>query len=91
MPLLTERERAATHRLRDLPLRPHLVRREACGVQVVVDAGDRASVDAVLADPRLALLAALRTGRLLDVPDPRLDVLTRAPFRDVWIRVVDPA
>jgi peptide subunit release factor 1 (eRF1) len=51
--------------------------------------GDRATVDAVLADARLAPLRRLVTGRLLEVPDPRLSVLQRAPFRDVWIRVVD--
>ena len=63
---------------------------EVARLDAVVVGGDRACVDAVLADPRLAAVAALRTGRLLDVPDPRLDVLKAAPFRDVWIRVVDP-
>lgn len=50
------------------------------------------SADAVLADRRLAALRPLVTGRLLDVPDPRLVVLqpTSALFRAVWIRVVDP-
>ncbi|MGZ6792061.1 MAG: acVLRF1 family peptidyl-tRNA hydrolase, partial [Mycobacteriales bacterium] len=38
----------------------------------VVVGGDRASVDAVLADRRLLPLRPLVTGRLLDVPDPRL-------------------
>lgn len=60
-------------------------------LDAVVVGGDRGCVDEVLADPRLAAVAALRTGRLLDVPDPRLDVLKTAPFRDIWIRVVDPA
>jgi hypothetical protein len=55
----------------------------------LVTGGDRASVDAVLADPRLAVLSPLVTGRLLDVPDPRLKVLQDVRFRDVWIRVVD--
>lgn len=37
--------------------------------------GDRAGVEAVLGDPRLAPLQALFTGRVLPTPDPRLDVL----------------
>lgn len=52
--------------------------------------GDRGAVEAVLEDRRLAPLRPLVTGRLLDVPDPRLKVLESAPFRQVWIRVVDP-
>ena len=54
--------------------------------------GERTAVDAVLADRRLAPLRQLVTGRLLDVPDPRLTVLqgSRALFRQVWIRVLDP-
>lgn len=59
-------------------------------LQALVVGGDRASVDAVLADRRLAPLQALVTGRLLDVGDPRLKVLQEVRFRDVWIRVVDP-
>jgi hypothetical protein len=53
--------------------------------------GDRASVAAVLEDPRLAPLRSLPLGRHLDVPDPRLVVLQRAAaqFRAVRIRVVD--
>jgi hypothetical protein len=58
-------------------------------LDALVVGGDRASVDAVLADRRLAPLQALVTGRLLDVPDPRLKVLREVRFRDVWIRVVD--
>jgi hypothetical protein len=52
--------------------------------------GDRTAVDAVLADRRLVHLQPLVTGRLLAVPDPRLKVLQEVPFRDVWIRVVEP-
>lgn len=59
-------------------------------LDALVTGGDRASVDAVLADRRLAALTPLVTGRLLDVPDPRLKVLQEAPFRAVWIRVLDP-
>jgi hypothetical protein len=58
-------------------------------LDAVVVGGERTAVDAVLADRRLAPLRALVTGRLLDVPDPRLKVLQAAPFRDVWIRVRD--
>ena len=58
----------------------------------VVVGGERTSVDAVLADPRLALLRTLVTGRLLDGPDPRQAVLEASyeALRAVWIRVVDP-
>ena len=57
----------------------------------VVLGGDRASVAAVLEDPRLAPLRSLPIGPHLDVPDPRLVVLERAArqFRAVRIRVVD--
>ncbi|GAA1791286.1 acVLRF1 family peptidyl-tRNA hydrolase [Luedemannella flava] len=47
----------------------------------VVTGGDRRAVDAVLADPRLAAVAALRAPRLLDVPEPRLVVLQEAARR----------
>ena len=60
------------------------------GLDAVVTGGDRASVEEVLADRRLAPLRPLVTGRLLDVPDPRLKVLQELRFRDVRIRVVDP-
>jgi hypothetical protein len=59
-------------------------------LEAVVVGGERTSVDVVLADRRLAALLPLVTGRLVDVPDPRLTVLQKAPFRDVWIKVVDP-
>jgi hypothetical protein len=59
-------------------------------LDAVVVGGERTAVDAVLADRRLAPLLPLVTGRLLDVPDPKLAVLQKAPFRDVWIKVVDP-
>ncbi|CAB4909106.1 MAG: hypothetical protein F2825_03835 [Actinobacteria bacterium] len=52
--------------------------------------GDRASVAAVLEDPRLRGLQPLATGVLLDVPDPRLKVLQAVRVRDVRIRVVEP-
>ena len=61
-------------------------------LDAVVLGGDRTAVDAVLADRRLAPLRSRVTGRLLDVPDPRLTVLqaTPAQFRAVRIRVLDP-
>jgi len=59
-------------------------------LDALVTGGDRASVDEVLTDRRLSGLRELVTGRLLDVPDPRLKVLQELRFRDVRIRVVDP-
>ena len=61
-------------------------------LDAVVVGGDRTSVDAVLADPRLAPLRPLVTGRLLDGPDPRQAVLeaSYAQLRSVWVRVLDP-
>jgi hypothetical protein len=58
----------------------------------VVAGGDRRTVDAVLADRRLAPLAALRDERLLEVPEPRLAVLREAvtAARAVRIRLLDP-
>ncbi|AEV82783.1 hypothetical protein ACWT_1764 [Actinoplanes sp. SE50] len=44
----------------------------------LVTGGDRAAVEAILADRVLAPLAALRAGRLLDVPEPRHAVLVSA-------------
>jgi len=58
-------------------------------LDAVVAGGDRGMVDDVLQDPRLRHLQV--SGRLLDVPDPRLAVLQAVPFRDVWIRVREPA
>ena len=74
-------DNAVTHLL------PHLATLEA-----VVLGGERTAVEAVLADRRLAPLRPMITGRLLDVPDPRLVVLQATPalFRSIWIRVVDP-
>ena len=62
-------------------------------LDAVVIGGDRRSVDAVLADPRLAPLRPLVVGPLLDVPDPKRAVLDTAParYRSVQVVVVDPA
>jgi hypothetical protein len=59
-------------------------------LDAVVVGGERTAVEAVLADRRLERLRPLIRGRLLDVPDPRQTVLEKAPYRDIWIRVVDP-
>lgn len=58
----------------------------------VVAGGDRRAVDAVLADPRLGPVAALRAERFLEVPEPKLAVLEAAvrQARSVRIRLVDP-
>lgn len=58
----------------------------------VVCGGDRRTVDTILADRRLAPLAALRADRLLDVPEPRHAVLVNAlsAARAVRILVRDP-
>jgi Actinobacteria/chloroflexi VLRF1 release factor len=58
-------------------------------LEAVVGGGDRSGVEAVLADPRLAPVRALLTGRVLPTPDPRLDVLRRFgdSLREVEIRL----
>ncbi|GIF72708.1 acVLRF1 family peptidyl-tRNA hydrolase [Asanoa siamensis] len=64
----------------------------AAGLAALVCGGDRRTVDAVLADPRLAPLLPLRAERLLDVPEPRHAVLVDAvaAARAVSILVRDP-
>lgn len=52
--------------------------------------GDRAGVEAVLEDRRLAVLRPLVTGVLIDVPDPRLKVLQAVRVRDVRVLVREP-
>jgi Actinobacteria/chloroflexi VLRF1 release factor len=65
---------------------------EAGTLDAVVAGGDRRTVDAVLADRRLAPVAALRAERLLDVPEPRHTVLAGAvaAARAVQVVVRDP-
>lgn len=58
-------------------------------LDALVVGGERTAVDSVLEDRRLASLLPLVTGRLLDVPDPKLVVLQKAPYRHVWIRVLE--
>jgi Actinobacteria/chloroflexi VLRF1 release factor len=48
-------------------------------LEAVVLGGDRRALAAVLQDPRLRPLAPLVAERVLDVPDPRLDVLRGTP------------
>jgi hypothetical protein len=64
----------------------------AARLAAVVTGGDRRAVEAVLADPRLARVAALRVERFLTVAEPRLAVLEAAvrQARSVLIRLVDP-
>ena len=60
-------------------------------LDALICGGDRSAVDAVLADPRLRDLRALRCEPFLVVPDPRLRVLQATPeqFRAVRISL-DP-
>ncbi|MGK5676623.1 acVLRF1 family peptidyl-tRNA hydrolase [Micromonospora sp. URMC 106] len=65
----------------------------APSLSALVCGGDRRAVDTVLADRRLAPLAAIRAERLLDVPEPRHAVLVAAVAgaRAVRILVREPA
>ncbi|MEH0842276.1 acVLRF1 family peptidyl-tRNA hydrolase [Micromonospora sp. CPCC 205711] len=65
---------------------------ETATLAALVCGGDRRAVDTVLADRRLAPLAALRAERLLDVPEPRHAVLVGAiaAARAVRVLVRDP-
>lgn len=60
--------------------------------QVLVVGGDRRLIEEALSDPRLASVAALARSPLLDVRDPRLDVLKDAVRRSrcVRIRLTEP-
>ena len=60
-------------------------------LDAVVTGGDRGACDAVLGDPRLRPLHPLLVARRLDVPEPRLRVLSATPaaFRAVRVQVVD--
>ena len=61
-------------------------------VAALVTGGDRTAIDAVLAAPRLAPVAALRAERVLDVPEPRHAVLVSAvaAARAVSVLVREP-
>jgi hypothetical protein len=64
----------------------------AGSVVALFTGGDRGLVDEVLADRRLAPLAALRRGPALDVGDPTKAVLLETPkqFRAVDVHIVEP-
>ncbi len=61
--------------------------------RVLVVGGDRQLVEDVLSDPRLARVGSLPRSPLLDVRDPRLDVLreTVRRSRSVRVRLDEPA
>src|SRR5829696_8382804 len=61
---------------------------EAGRLDAVVLGGDRSALTTVLSDPRLHALRALAVDRVLDVPEPRLRVLTETPdeFRATIVR-----
>jgi hypothetical protein len=82
--------RAATEDVADLAAR--LLLPAAPRLAAVVGGGDRRLVDAVLADRRMAPLAAKLSDRFLDVPDPRQATLPEAVrrARAVRIRLRDP-
>ncbi|RBY81644.1 hypothetical protein DQ238_06300 [Geodermatophilus sp. TF02-6] len=63
------------------------------GVEALFPGGDRGLVDAVLADPRLRALAALRREPALEVGEPTKAALQATPqqFRAVRVHVVEPA
>jgi hypothetical protein len=50
-------------------------------LEALVLGGDRRALASVMEDPRLRALAPLGQERVLDVPDPRLDVLRATPER----------
>jgi hypothetical protein len=64
----------------------------AGAVEALFPGGDRGLVDDVLADPRLAPLAALRREPPLEVGEPTKDVLLATPqqFRAVAVHIVEP-
>ena len=64
----------------------------ASSVEALFTGGDRGLVDDVLADPRLAGLAALQRAPALDVGEPTKAVLLETPkqFRAVQIHITEP-
>lgn len=59
----------------------------ATSLDALVCGGDRATVDSILADPRLVPLTSLRHERLLEVPEPRHAVLVDALAAATMIRI----
>jgi Actinobacteria/chloroflexi VLRF1 release factor len=64
----------------------------AGGLEALFTGGDRGLLDAVLADPRLRPLAALRRDPHLEVGDPTKAVLLATPqqFRAVDVHIIEP-
>ncbi len=64
----------------------------ADSVEALFTGGDRGLADDVLADPRLAPLAALRRESALDVGEPTKAVLLETPkqFRAVDVHIIEP-
>nr|BFE55678.1 acVLRF1 family peptidyl-tRNA hydrolase [Dactylosporangium thailandense] len=60
---------------------------EVASLAALVCGGDRGMVDAILADRRLAALAALRHPHLLEVAEPRLTVLEEAAVTARKVRI----
>jgi hypothetical protein len=61
---------------------------EVLALHALVCGGDRAAVDAILAAPVLAPVAALRADRFLDVPEPRHAVLVAAVTQARAVRIL---
>ena len=61
---------------------------EVRALHALVCGGDRAAVDAILAAPVLAPVAALRADRFLDVPEPRHAVLVAAVTQARAVRIL---
>jgi hypothetical protein len=82
--------KAAAESAADLVVR--LLLPSVAELSTVVTGGDRRTVEAILADRRLAPVAALRSERFLEVREPRLTVLESAVVaaRAVRLRVTDP-
>ncbi|GAA1629253.1 acVLRF1 family peptidyl-tRNA hydrolase [Actinoplanes couchii] len=66
---------------------------EVRSLTALVTGGDRSAVDAILSAPQLKAVAALRTERMLEVPEPRHAVLVSAvsAARAVPILIHEPA
>jgi peptide subunit release factor 1 (eRF1) len=71
--------RAAAEAAADVAVRVLLP--AAARLDALVLGGDRRALDAVLSDARLGVLRDLVSGGVVDVPDPRLDVLRAMPER----------
>ena len=84
--------RVALQAAADVAVRVLRAPAESGALDAVVLGGDRQALETVLEDARLAALRPLVTGRVLDVPDPRLKVLraTPAAFRATVVRPREP-